>query len=564
MTGTNLSSARNLDPSNLTVRSKRRHHTRSIDVHTPTHHRRSIDPICLSIPSESQSIHSVDLPTSDPVASILNMSANSTPRIIIASAGMSGLCLAIKLKQAGIDTFTIFEKSDDVGGTWLDNSYPNAGCDIPSFLYSFSFAPKLDWSQKYARQPEILQYFREVADRFELRPHIRFGRSIEHARFHEQTGVWSVETDDGQDHECDFFISAVGQLNRPAIPHFEGLSEFEGRSWHSARWNHNAEIVGKRIAVIGNGASSIQFLPEVCDEAASVTLFQRTPNWIHPLHNYRYPAWAHWAFHSLPLAARLHRLWIFLMCEWRFIAFANGDNLANRVCRRWLTWKANRQVPPDMRPEVIPDYPPGCKRILLSSDYFQTLQRDNVELTSEPIERFEKTGIRTADRLFDIDTVIFATGFETSAFLQPMRITGKSGQELHDEWAARPRTLFGLTTAGFPNMFMLYGPNTNLGHNSIIYMVECQVNFLVSCIRESMARKAKYLEVTESALDEYDQSLRRRLGKTVWAGDCSSWYKTEAGDITNNWWGTATAYWLRTRTPDFRHFRFSTTPAWSS
>ena len=237
-------------------------------------------------------------------------------RLIIVGAGMSGICLAIRLKQAGIHDFVILEKSTDLGGTWLDNSYPNAGCDVPSFLYSFSFAPNYNWSTKYARQPEILQYFREIADRFALRPHIVFDTHVARSEYCEETHRWTVTQNDGQQRTADFFVSAVGQLNRPRIPRIDDAELFQGSTWHSARWNREVDLAGKRVAVVGNGASTVQFLPEVAARAAHVYLFQRSPSWIHPLHNYRYAAWARWCFRNLPAAARLHRLWIFLMCEW--------------------------------------------------------------------------------------------------------------------------------------------------------------------------------------------------------------------------------------------------------
>jgi cation diffusion facilitator CzcD-associated flavoprotein CzcO len=492
-------------------------------------------------------------------SSVLTDSLKLTPRIVIAGAGMSGICLAIQLRRSGIETFQIFEKSSDIGGTWLDNKYPNAGCDVPSHLYSFSFARRYDWTEKYARQPEILEYFQDCVEQFGIRDFIQFETAIEEARFDEGENVWHITTSDGRTHTADVFVSAVGQLNRPRIPQFDGLDSFAGPAWHSARWNDEFDVTGRDIAVVGNGASAIQFLPGLAQLARSVALFQRNPNWIHPLHNYRYPRWAKLAFRWIPFAARAHRAWIFLTSESRFIAFAHGENRTNRFYRHWLTRKMKAVASEELWPKVIPDYVPGCKRILLSSDYLQTLNRENVQLVTDPIERFSPDGISTQSEHYPVDAAIFATGFESTDFLQPMRIFGRDGLALEDAWTPRPRTLMGVMTPGFPNLFLLYGPSTNLGHNSIIFMVECQVRYLLKCLKQMHRRQAAAVEPREEAVEEYDRILQRKLGQTVWAGDCTSWYKKDDGSIVNNWWGTATAYWLRTSRVDPSQFEF--TPA---
>jgi len=310
------------------------------------------------------------------------------------------------------------------------------------------------------------------------------------------------------------------------------------------------------VAVIGNGASAIQFLPGLAQQAKSVTLFQRSANWIHPLNNYRYPAWAKWAFRWLPFAQRLHRGWIFLVSEARFVAFANGENFANREYRRWLTRRMKKAATNEIRSQVIPDYPPGCKRILLSSDYIETLNRENVRLISAPLEKFDSAGVVTQGESIPVDAAIFATGFETTGFLQPMHIVGRNGLSLEEAYQPRPHTLLGMMNAGFPNLFMLYGPNTNLGHNSIIFMVECQVNFVLKCLNAKAQRKSQLIEPKPEAVEEYDHQLQDKLEATIWAGDCASWYKNAQGSIVNNWWGTATAFWRRTRKVDENQLKF--------
>ncbi len=468
---------------------------------------------------------------------------------------MSGLCLAIRLKRAGIHDFTIIEKSGDVGGTWLENSYPNSGCDVPSFLYSFSFAPNYNWTRKYARQPEILQYFRDCADRFEIRPHIVFNRHVTQAAWDEETHHWTVTLDDGQQLTSNYFVSAVGQLNRPRIPQIPGAEQFQGHTWHSARWNHAVDLTGKKVAIVGNGASTIQFIAEVADRAEHVCLFQRTPSWIHPLNNYRYAGWVRWCFRRMPSVARLHRLWIFLMCEWRIIAFREGG-IANRIYRWWLKRTMKVLIRPELTDSLIPNYAPGCKRILLSSDYLQTVQQSNVTLVTEALQSFQSNAVKTASHEFPVDVVIYGTGFEATGLLQPMTILGRGGVALEDAWNGHPQTLYGLATPAFPNMFMLYGPNTNLGHNSIIYMVESQVDYLMKCLAEADRLKCCEIEVSEAAVAEYDKKLHAGLKESVWAGDCSTWYKTSDGTISNNWAGAAMLYRIQTRKPNFNAWTF--------
>ncbi len=484
-----------------------------------------------------------------------NAAPNEPLDFVIIGAGMSGLCMAIQLRRIGIESFVMLEKSDDVGGTWLENSYPNSGCDVPSFLYSFSFAQKMNWTQKYARQPEILKYFQDVADQFDIRKHVRFHHTVREARYDEQAMLWHVTTESGESLTTRFLVSAVGQLNRPLIPTIPGTETFQGTTWHSARWNREFDLSGKRVAIIGNGASTIQFIPEVAKKAAQLTLFQRTPSWIRPQHNYRYPAWATWCFQHLPLVARLHRLWIFLSHEIRFVAFQK-ESLVNRNYQSWLVRQMKSRLPQKLHETLIPTYPAGCNRILQSSDYLQTVQQPHVEVVSETVEQFDASGLKTATRHFPLDAVIYGTGFRATEFLQPMKIVGRAGETLAAAWQDHPRTLYGLMTPRFPNLFLLYGPNTNLGHNSIIYMVESQVRYLLKCLAAIRQAGHREVEVREAAVKKHDEELHRLLGNTVWAGDCSSWYKTAEGVIPNNWFGAALAYRRRLNRTDLASFAF--------
>lgn len=485
--------------------------------------------------------------------SVISPSDQSKVRFIIVGAGMSGLCQAIKLRQAGYESITIVERSSDVGGTWLENSYPNCGCDVPSFLYSYSFAPNPNWTQKYARQPEILQYFRHCADRFDVRRHILFETTVKSARWDGATRNWLVELDDGRMLVAEVLISAVGQLNKPQIPIFPGSETFRGVSWHSARWNHLYPIDGKRLVIIGNGASTIQFLPVLAQKAAHVTLFQRSPSWIHPLNNHRYGDWARSMFRNVPLAAKLYRLWIFLMCEWTIIAFREGD-VPNRVYRWWLERKMKSILSAALHPKLVPTYAPGCKRILLSSDFLQAIQRPNVTVVTEPIESLHSGGVRTADGAYDADAIIYGTGFEATELLSTIDINGRNGVSLQDAWRNHPKTLWGITTPEFPNLFLLYGPNTNLGHNSIIYMIERQVSYIMQCIKEMARRNVSEIHLKPSAANKCVEFIQSKLRNTVWASGCSNWYRKPDGTIPNNWYTAAFRYGQIIRKPDFDSF----------
>jgi cation diffusion facilitator CzcD-associated flavoprotein CzcO len=482
---------------------------------------------------------------------------------LIVGAGISGLCLAIQLRRKGNQSFVLLERNAEAGGTWLENAYPNAGCDIPSFLYSFSFAPRYEWSQKYARQPEILNYLRQTAEQFDVVKNIRFSKIVTSADWNDALGRWVVTVDSGEVYHAQFLVSAVGQLNVPRYPDIPGREQFQGEQWHSARWKKDSELTGRTVAVIGNGASSIQFLPEVSEKASRVILFQRTPSWIHPLHNYRYPAWATWAFKNLPLVALLHRLWIFLSCEFRIIAFWKMG-LAHHIYHWWLLKKMRQQVPEEKREVLIPDYPPGCKRVLLSSDFLQIVQRPNFSIVSAPITGIDADAIVTDSKRYPVDVIIYGTGFEATNLLGTFPVKGRGGRSLQQVWAGRPRTLFGITTPEFPNFFMLYGPNSNLGHNSIIYMIESQVSYILKCVDHMRQHHFQQILVRSEAVDTFDRWLQQRLSATVWAAGCSSWYKTAEGTIPNNWSGSALSYRTLTRQPDFASFEFHAGPTTTS
>lgn len=480
------------------------------------------------------------------------MTANGNgATIAILGAGAAGLCMAIRLRQAGIRSFTIFEKSQRVGGTWFENSYPGAGCDVPSHLYCYSFEPNPDWSRKYSEQPEILRYLEHCADKYGLRPHLRLGVEIVSLHYDEGVRLWRLRTRAGEEITANVVISGTGQLNRPHIPDLEGLETFGGSWFHSARWNHDLHLAGRDVAVVGNGASAIQFIPRIAPAARKVSIFQRTANWIVPRNDRAYGEREKWVFRHLPLVLRLYRLFLYLMLEVRFFGF---------IRETWITRKL-RQVASDsmrslvdderLRAALTPDYPPGCKRVLISDDYYQALTRPNVEVVTTAIERIVPDGIVTTDGTHHpADTLIFATGFETTSFLAPMEITGAGGRSLAEAWHDGAEAYLGVAVAGFPNLFLLYGPNTNLGHNSILFMIECQVGYVLRCLEMMRERNGRQLEVHPGAMAAYNRKLQNDLAHTTWAAGCTSWYKTASGKITNNWSGLTLDYWRRTRRPE--------------
>jgi cation diffusion facilitator CzcD-associated flavoprotein CzcO len=477
-------------------------------------------------------------------------------RVAILGAGAGGLCMAIGLRRAGLGSFTLFEKSGDVGGTWHDKRYPGAACDVPSHLYSFSFEQKPDWSRVFSPQAEIQAYLRGCAEKYGVLPHVRLRTEVQTASFDERAGVWRLRTAAGEEVEADVVVSGLGQLNRPRVPDLQGLASFEGASFHSARWDHGVDLAGRRVAVVGNAASAIQFIPQIAVAAAQVDVYQRTANWTIPRGDRAYSEREKRLFASVPGLERLYRWLIWAMLETRFFAFREGSWLGRRIERAARDWLHSQVRDPALRTALTPDYPVGCKRILISDDYYAALGRPNVALVTSPIERVTPSGVVTRDgRERAADVLILATGFETTSFLAPLEVEGVGGCKLQETWRGGAEAYLGVAVAGFPNLFMLYGPNTNLGHNSILFMIECQVNYIVQCLRELARRDAAWLDVRPEAQERFNRELQSALAKTAWAAGCASWYKTDSGKITNNWSGFTLDYWRRMRRPDWSAFR---------
>ena len=481
----------------------------------------------------------------------MDESTAARPRIAIIGSGFSGICLGIALRKAGFRSFTIFEKMDRLGGTWRDNSYPGAACDSPSFAYCFSFEQKTDWSRKWARQPEILAYLEHCARKYDLLSHLRLGCEIASARFDDERNFWRLRTTAGEEHEAEILVGATGQLNRPSSPEIPGLGDFPGAAFHSARWNHACDLAGKDVAVIGNAASAIQLIPEVAPRVRKLLVFQRSANWMVPKLDRPFTEREKARFTRHPWIARLYRWWLWLSFEIRWPVF-RGNAFMSRQSQRIATEHVLGSVREEgLRRTLIPDYPIGGKRILISDDYYPALQRENVQVVTDPIERVAENGVVTqGGRVHPVDVLILATGFETTSFLAPMQIEGSGGHLLADAWKDGAEAYLGISVAGFPNLFLMYGPNTNLGHNSIIFMIECQTGYIVDCLRQMRERGLASIDVRREVMRDFNTEIQRELAGTVWARTDHSWYKTKSGRITNNWSGPTVRYWWKTRRAD--------------
>ncbi len=458
-------------------------------------------------------------------------------KVAVLGAGFAGLCMGLKLQARGETDFVILEKAGRVGGTWRENIYPGAGCDIPSHLYSYSFEPNPDWPEIYSAQPDILAYIEGVVEKHGLSRHIRFNSEVVSADWDDAAGLWRIATRAGDRLTAEALVTAWGQLNRPKTPPIEGRDSFSGSAFHSAQWDGSVDLAGKRVAVIGNGASAIQFVPEVAKVAGQLTLFQRSPNWIVPRMNRPYTAEEMAHFRAEPAAMRKVRDEIFQMAEDRLAARRAGTLPVEEVPIPLAHLHA-QVTDPDLRAKLTPDYELGCKRVLISNDFYPALMRDNVELVTEGVARMTPQGVvDAAGRLHEADVVIYATGFETRSFAGDTQITGLDGLSLDAAWTDGPEAYLGVSTPGFPNLFMLYGPNTNLGHNSIIYMIEAQADYVLQAL-DAPGPVAVKPEVSR----RYNDALQADLANTPWAGSCTSWYKTADGRILNNWPHTAKAY----------------------
>ncbi len=480
--------------------------------------------------------------------------------VLIAGAGFSGLGMAIQLRRKmPAATFLIVEKADDIGGTWYENHYPGCACDIPSHLYSFSFERNAEWSRMFSGQLEIQNYLKRCVEKFALKPHIRLASRLCEAVWDETVLVWRAATADGLKIEAKALVCGVGALHVPNYPDLPGLGTFAGAAFHSAHWDHSVDLTGKSVAVIGTGASSIQFVPEIAKQAGQLYLFQRTPAWIIPRLDFAFSEKAKERFRRWSAASWAFRQFIFWLLEIRVLGFLGNRWMRGQgveLARRHL----ERQIPdPSLRAALTPKYEMGCKRVLISSDFYPALMKANVGLVTEPIREVNADSIVTSDgRKRQIDVLIFGTGFRITEILQDVKVVGREGILLSEQWQSRARAFLGVTMHGFPNFFLLLGPNTGLGHNSVVLMIEAQLNYVVSCLKLLKKRGKRALDLRGGRLEQFMARIDGRLRKTVWqAGGCRSWYQDqETGDNLAIWPGSVIEYALRTRRAAASDYQF--------
>lgn len=482
-------------------------------------------------------------------------------RVAVIGAGLGGLCAAAKLKQAGHTDVVILEKAESVGGTWRDNQYPGCACDTPVALYQFSFFPSIKWHYLFPRAHEVHEYARDMAEAFGLGPHLRLGDEAVSAVWSDSAKHWTVTTRSGAVHEVDTIVPALGQLNRPQWPEIPGRDTFAGAAMHSARWNPAIDLKGKRVACIGSAASAVQLIPEVAQLAGHLDVYQRTPNWVISRLDRSVSdeekALLMTDIEAAMTLGAMNRQLIYDNADHFFWQAFQWTPAGRAAFTRQALDKLAKEVPdPDLRKKLTPTYPIGCKRILITDDFLPAMSRANVGLITDSIERITPTGVVTkdgAERAYDV--IIFATGFETTGWHWSLDVVGEAGARLGDVWAETPEAYLGITAAQFPNMFMLYGPNTNLGHNTITFMIEQQVRYLVDALAGLESRGARAMAPTKAAQDRFNAELQAKLAHSVWADPgCGSWYKTADGRITQNWGSHTRDYAKATASVDFADY----------
>ena len=473
---------------------------------------------------------------------------------IIVGTGFAGLGMGIQMKKDGINNFIILEKAGDLGGTWRDNHYPGCACDVPSHLYSFSFEQNPKWSETYSPQPEIWAYLRDCAKKYDLMEHIRFNKEVTKAQYQDRDGRWQVTTADGQVFVTRNLISAMGGLSRPAYPNLKGLDSFKGEMFHSQNWNHDYDFKGKKVAVIGTGASAIQFVPQVAKVAGHLDLYQRTPPWIMPKLNRKFSDLEHGIFSKVPFLQNTLRTALYWVMETQVLGFVVNPKLMKGL--EYVSRKHfERQIPDAaLRAKVMPNYTIGCKRVLYSNNYLPALTRPNVDVLTDGIAEVTPTGIKTkSGELRDVDCIILGTGFQATNPVPKGTVFGKNGVDLIEAWSKGMEAYKGTTVTGFPNLYFIVGPNTGLGHSSIIFMIESQINYIMKALKTVKVKQLQSIDVKREVMDGFNQKLQTRLQGAVWEkGGCSSWYLDANGRNSTLWPGFTWAFKLETN-----HFELS-------
>ena len=480
------------------------------------------------------------------------MVENHVHAVLIIGAGFTGLGAAIRLADAGVDDIVILERGDRVGGTWRDTTYPGASCDVPSLLYSYSFVKNPTWSRTYSPAPEICGHLEDMATRFDIRRHIRFGHQVNGLAFDEDDGVWTATTKRRKRFRARTVVLASGPLSDVSFPDIRGLDSYRGHKMHSARWDHEYDFAGKRVAVIGTGASAIQIIPELVKQAAFVKVFQRTPCWVLPRLDVPTPLAVQNLFTKVPAAQQLARQVLFWGHEASATALVWDTPLTSLAARLGRVHLRAQVKDPWLRRQLTPDFRPGCKRMLVSSDYYPALQRDNCKLIDWPIATLSPVGIRTSDGVeHHLDCIVFATGYDVHLTGPPFAVTGLGGRSVADEWAGGAQAYKSINVHGYPNLFVMTGPNSGPGHNSLLVYIEGQLEYAVRGITAILDNDLRYLDVREEVQRRHNDSLQRRLAKTTWMSGCRSWYLTKDGYNGAMYPGFATQY-LR-QMSDFRY-----------
>ncbi|MFC9977603.1 flavin-containing monooxygenase [Spirillospora sp. NPDC127200] len=474
-------------------------------------------------------------------------------KVVVIGTGFSGLGMAIGLKKSGVHDFVILEKADEVGGTWRENTYPGCACDIMSLLYSYSFEPKADWSRMFPRQAELLAYIKDIVVKYDLEQHIRFETEVTGAEYDDATDTWRVSVAGngaapGEVVRGRALVAGMGPLHQPNVPDLPGLDSFEGTTFHSAEWDHDYDLTGKRVAVIGTGASAIQFVPQIAKRVGSLTLFQRTPPWIMPKPDRRITGVERTLFRRVPGVQRGYRNGIYLLQESFVLGFKNPGLLkaASGIAQLHLA----RQVPDrELRRKLTPNYTMGCKRTLVSSDYYPALMRPNVEVTTEGVAEVRANSIVAGDGTeYPVDAIIFGTGFHVTDAFEHAHIVGRDGLRIQDAWKDGIQAHLGVAVAGFPNLFLLLGPNSGLGHNSMIFIIEAQIRYVLQCLRLLEGTGGTRIAVRDGVQDRFNRWVQKKSEGAVWvAGGCTSWYLDDNGVNRAAWPASTVNYWLRTR-----------------
>lgn len=474
--------------------------------------------------------------------------AENNSHIVIIGTGFAGVGTAIRLKQKGITDFIILERSPKVGGTWRDNTYPGAACDIASPLYSFSFEQKPDWSRMFANQQEIWDYTAHCVKKYGLESHLRLNTEVIGSTFDEASATWTLHIKDGNTITTNIVINGLGPLNRPQIPNIKGLDTFTGKAFHSSEWDHSFDYKGKKVAVVGTGASAVQIVPAIAKDVEQLYLFQRSAPWVLPKPDRPMKDWEIKLFKALPFAQRLLRWRIYWVNEAIGFFIFTSPRLNTRLQKLLNGYRAKFIKDKELRAKLQPNYTAGCKRMTPSNEFYPALNRPNVHVVTDGIQSVSGNTITTSTgEQVTVDALVFATGFQAADYPAGFEVTGRKGKKLSEEWKEGPEAYYGTAVSGFPNFFFIIGPNTGLGHNSMIFIIESQVNFVLDAIKKMRSRRAKFIDVKPEVQKAYNERIQQRLKGTVWATGCKSWYIAKNGKNTTVWPGLTVSFYLLTK-----------------